>query len=67
MDIIGMTVSASAVILLVMALRRLFPSAVAGGTAKLLWLTAAARLLVPFAVSRYVTVSMNSISDGGVY
>ncbi len=64
MDIIGMSVSASAVILLVMALRRLFPSAVAGGTAKLLWLTAAARLLIPFGNISVVTLS---ISDNAVY
>lgn len=67
MDIIGMTVSASAVILIVMVLRRLFPSAMAGRTAKLLWLTAAVRLLIPFVNYRYVTVSVSYYSDSIAY
>lgn len=71
MDIIGMTISASAVILLIMALRKIFPYALSGRTAKLLWLTVAVRLLIPFMNFTFVTVRVtyspdNSASAGDV-
>lgn len=67
MDIIGMTISASAVILLIMALRKIFPSALSGRTAKLLWLTAAARLLIPFMNFTFVTVSVTYSPDKSAF
>ena len=66
MDIIGMTVSASAVILLIMVLRKIFPSALSGHTAKFLWLMAAVRLFIPFVNFTFITVSVSYSPDRSV-
>lgn len=60
MDIIGMSISGSVVILLVIILRRIFFKSIPSKLIKFLWLAAAAKLLVQFGSLPYVSTVISS-------